>query len=183
MKEASTAVSDQSSTASTIPGTTITFLIRPFSWFMAHLHKSTITAPNHVTDLKLFIEGPYDHSPPLHNFGAVILVSAGSGIAGVLPFMLEHTRTPGRTRDIWLLWTAKQSALVADVLGSESAGIGARSDVHLTIHVTGKDGGKDLGRLHGAGSVTYERPDVAAYVRGILASQHEAGTDRAAILV
>lgn len=127
----------------------LVFLVRPFNgWTRRVRDECIIAGPKGVTDLKLLLEGPYGEHSPLSSFENLIFIVGGSGIAGAIPYLQEYARlTTGskksdsgfrstRTRDITVIWSAKQSSMIRDVSARELRPFLHRDDIHFKFHVT-----------------------------------------------
>ncbi|OAA60317.1 serine/threonine-protein kinase [Niveomyces insectorum RCEF 264] len=102
----------------------------------------------------LLLEGPYGASEPLHCFDQVLLVAGGSGIAGVLPYLLDYVRRadegavaaaasggnsgriPTRTRHVTLVWADRREAYIRFVADGCLASVLDRPDVQVSFHLT-----------------------------------------------
>ncbi|EXJ60500.1 hypothetical protein A1O7_04653 [Cladophialophora yegresii CBS 114405] len=128
----------------------LTFFIRPFSSWTRRLREECLKSPNGTITPNVFIEGPYGERSPLVAFEHVVFIVGGTGIAGALPYILEHVRmaighakkssgeralvTP--TRDITLVWSAKQSAMIRNIASQELKPILGHRDIHVHLHAT-----------------------------------------------
>jgi predicted ferric reductase len=67
-----------------------------------------ISLGNRTSYLGAFIEGPYGHGFDLRDYGTVVLLASGIGIAGQLPYIQELIRdyrcSETKTRDLLLIW-------------------------------------------------------------------------------
>ncbi|EXJ78504.1 hypothetical protein A1O1_08905 [Capronia coronata CBS 617.96] len=105
----------------------LTFFVRPFSSWTMRLRDECLKSPSGTTNPRVFIEGPYGERGPLHIYENVIFIVGGTGISGALPYLQDHiiraasppsatSQSEGtRTRDITLVWTTKQSAMIRDI--------------------------------------------------------------------
>ena len=75
-----------------------------------------------------------------------MFIVGGTGISGALPYLQDHVvRTAARPpttrmRDITLLWTAKQSAMICDIATLELRPLLGRQDVHFGFHAASRGG-------------------------------------------
>ena len=68
------------------------FWVRPFDGWTRQLRDHCLELPNKASNIRILVEGPYYRSTPVHNCETVLLIACGTGIAGVLPYILEHIR-------------------------------------------------------------------------------------------
>ncbi|OAP60926.1 hypothetical protein AYL99_05928 [Fonsecaea erecta] len=128
----------------------LTFLIRPFGSWTKRLRDECLKSPTGVITPHLFIEGPYGEHSPLHTYENVVFVVGGTGISGATPYLQDHVRRTSsqaqasrpdgkvatRTRDITLIWSTKQSAMIRSVVAHELKPILGREDIHIHLHAT-----------------------------------------------
>jgi ferredoxin-NADP reductase len=98
----------------------LTFWIRPFDGWTRSLRDKCKASPDGQISPGLFIEGPYGHSEPLHSFEALLLISGGTGVAAVLPYVQEHIErvqsgSTTRTKTIHFVFAARQAAYVKQI--------------------------------------------------------------------
>lgn len=127
-------------------GSKLVFFIRPFnSWTKRLRDECTRAGPTGLTKSSLRIEGPYGHHSPLLAFENVIFIVGGTGIAGAIPHLQEHLclstdQASGakgtRTRSISVIWAAKQSAMIHDILDRELKPFLGRDDINFSLHAT-----------------------------------------------
>ncbi|KKA22462.1 Ferric-chelate reductase [Rasamsonia emersonii CBS 393.64] len=156
------------------------FWIRPFDGWTRRLRNECLRAPGLTVDSTFLLEGPYGQVSPLYNYETVILIAGGSGIAGVLPYIEDHFRRcrnscgdfsddsgattsspatkPGsrntRTRDVTLIWTARQREFIEEIGRYGFQSTTQRQDFHVRLYATSR-GNK---RLPLQGSVTKNGP-------------------------
>jgi ferric-chelate reductase len=192
----------------------LTFFIRPFSSWTKRLRQECLKSPDGMITPSVFIEGPYGERSPLNTFENVVFVVGGTGIAGAVPYILEHIRTTTdsakessgnarlatRTRDITLLWSAKQSALIRNIAAHELKPILGHKDIHVHLHATSpfevpssssssdvnskeiavadmdlKPGTAATGINDDALNIAYGRPDIRKTILDLVDEVHEAG--------
>lgn len=125
----------------------LTFFVRPFSSWTKRLRDECLKSPDGMIRPHLFIEGPYGERSLLHTYENVIFIVGGTGIAGALPYLQEHLRmkrtnagnngSPATiTRDITLIWSAKQRAMIRNIAAREMRPILRCGDIHAHFHAT-----------------------------------------------
>lgn len=125
----------------------LTFFVRPFSSWTKRLRDECLKSPDGVITPHVFIEGPYGERSLLHTYENVIFIVGGTGISGALPYLQEHIKmksigaggngTPATlTRDITLIWSAKQPAMIRDLAAHELRPMIGREDIHTRFHAT-----------------------------------------------
>ncbi|KAK6379383.1 hypothetical protein LTS17_006301 [Exophiala oligosperma] len=188
----------------------LTFIVRPFGSWTRRLKDECLKSPDGVITPKVFIEGPYGERSPLPSYETVIFIVGGSGIAGALPYMQQHIRARNQsaedtrdgkkvttiTRDIHLVWTAKQSAMIRDVAARELQPFLGREDIHFNLHATarkevvhGSDSDSQVSSVIEANTklapvmsatgqlgITYGRPDIKACISEIIDEVNNAGS-------
>lgn len=171
----------------------LVFFIRPCSSWTKRLRAECIKSPTGAVSPKTLIEGPYGEQSPLDTYENIVFVVGGTGIAGALPYLLEHvnrtaaansetSKVSTRTRDITLVWSAKQSAMIRDLAARELQPVMGREDIHIEFHATSRrespstvEGGKALETSSGL-NISYGRPDVMGTVLGVIEEVHAAGS-------
>ncbi|KIX92196.1 uncharacterized protein Z520_12077 [Fonsecaea multimorphosa CBS 102226] len=195
----------------------LSFLIRPFGSWTRRLRDQCLKSPTGVITPRLFIEGPYGEHSPLHTYENVVFIVGGTGISGAMPYLQDHvkrtsdngqTPRPGRkvatcTRDITLVWSTKQSAMIRSVVAHELKPMLGREDIHIHLHVTTSkepqssslDAPKDEDHhavacdnkdvvLKGSSAtnisddgltISHGRPDISATIMSIINDVHNAG--------
>ncbi|RFU31402.1 hypothetical protein B7463_g4916, partial [Scytalidium lignicola] len=126
----------------------LTFYIRPFDGWTRNFRDECMTSTTGAIHPRIFIEGPYGEHYPLHNYENIIFVVGGTGISGALPYIQDHlTRScnapPGiktalttRTRNITLVWAAKEPGILHDIASRELRPVLGREDVHASFYTT-----------------------------------------------
>ncbi|KIW68679.1 hypothetical protein PV04_04606 [Phialophora macrospora] len=128
----------------------LTFFIRPFSSWTKRLRQECLKSPDGLITPGVFIEGPYGERSPLNAFENVVFIVGGTGIAGAIPYIAEHIRNTTdrgkesggngrlatRTRDITLIWSAKQSAMIRNIAAHELRPILGHEGIHVHLHAT-----------------------------------------------
>ncbi|ETI24659.1 hypothetical protein G647_04028 [Cladophialophora carrionii CBS 160.54] len=187
----------------------LTFFIRPFSSWTRRLREECLKSPKGTITPSMFIEGPYGERSPLNAFETVVFIVGGTGIAGALPYILEHIRTTGhakmstregrlatRTRNITLVWSAKQSAMIRNIAAHELKPILGHGDIHVHLHATSSaemHSSSDVKRKEMAIAdmdlktttatnstndelaISYGRPDIRQTILDLVNDVHDAG--------
>ncbi|EXJ71662.1 uncharacterized protein A1O5_05470 [Cladophialophora psammophila CBS 110553] len=132
----------------------LTFLIRPFGSWTRRLRDQCLKSPTGVVTPRMFIEGPYGERSPLHAYENVVFIVGGTGISGAIPYLQDHikrtsndakaSRTDGkqttRTRNVTLVWAAKQAGMIRNVAAHELKPMLGREDIHVHLHATAREG-------------------------------------------
>lgn len=127
----------------------LVFFIRPFnSWTKRLRDECTLAGPLGLEKSSLRVEGPYGHRSPLLAFENVIFIAGGTGIAGAIPYLQEYQKADSVsvdqssgtkstcTRNITVIWTTKQSAMIRDIASHELRPFLSRDDIHFSFHAT-----------------------------------------------
>ena len=94
----------------------------------------------------ILLEGPYGRAEPLWAFDEVLLIAGGSGIAALVPYVLDHVARASasddkpmltRTRAVTLVWTNRKEALIRQVTENELATALQRDDLTAAFYCTG----------------------------------------------
>lgn len=190
----------------------LTFFIRPFGGWTKRLRADCLKSETGVTTPTVFIEGPYGERSPMYTYENIIFVAGGTGISGALPYLQDHLQRVNsegklgtRTRDITLVWSAKQSAIIRNVAQHELKPVLGREDIHVHLHTTyrkeipGSPGASDKSdSVHDKESLStasasagqqlalaHGRPNIRELILSIVEVVHNAGTagGKIAILV
>lgn len=120
----------------------LVFLIRPFNGWTKRLRDQCLKADSEGQSAKLLLEGPYGEHSPVLSFENVIFIVGGTGIAGAIPYLQEYDRLMASksravlTRDITVVWSAKQSHIIRDVASRELRPFLNREDIHFKFYAT-----------------------------------------------
>ncbi|RMZ78786.1 hypothetical protein DV738_g3614, partial [Chaetothyriales sp. CBS 135597] len=134
----------------------LTFFVRPFDGWTKRLRDQCLKSATGTITPHIFIEGPYGENSSLHTYENIIFIVGGSGIAGALPYLQEYLRMKAEnttlTRDITLVWSARQASMIRDIAENELKPMIGRDDIHLQFHATVGRGLRLKDRLRGKGS-------------------------------
>ncbi|TFB00153.1 Ferric reductase transmembrane component 3 [Trichoderma ghanense] len=127
----------------------LSFWIRPYDGWTRHLRdvclkaqtKSQLPAIHRETVL---LEGPYGTAEPLWAYDEVLLMAGGSGIATMVPYILDHiarTAAPNklrrtRIRGLTLVWSNRSQAFIKQIAQRELAATLARDDIECMFYCT-----------------------------------------------
>ncbi|KAJ5160996.1 hypothetical protein N7492_006388 [Penicillium capsulatum] len=175
------------------PRLTLTFWIRPYDGWTRQLRDQCLRSANHSVTTTILLEGPYGHHFPLWKYESVLMVVGGTGVASAVPYIQDHVRRSmdecdeplvekTRTREIELVWTARQAAFLREVACGELKPALCRADIQASFYTTGPS---DLvpEDLHGLGSeVQRGRPRLQSLIMSRASDAASAGS-RLAILV
>lgn len=120
----------------------LVFLIRPFNGWTKRIRDQCLKAGPEGLSAKLLVEGPYGEHSPVLSFENVIFIVGGTGIAGAIPYLQEYDRlikTKSQkvlTRDITVVWSAKQSHIIQDVASRELKPFLNRENIHFKFYAT-----------------------------------------------
>ncbi|KAJ5666584.1 hypothetical protein N7462_010993 [Penicillium macrosclerotiorum] len=125
----------------------LVFWIRPYNGWTGQLRRQCLGSKVSPVDTTILLEGPYGHNFPLWQYESVLMIMGGTGIASAVPYLQDHLRrcakgrdeTTGeksRTRDIELVWTAKQSAFIHNVAQRELEPLLGRNDFSASFYTT-----------------------------------------------
>ncbi|CAG9992949.1 unnamed protein product [Clonostachys byssicola] len=117
----------------------MTFLIRPYDSFTLRLKEYADAQRPKPATVRVAIDGPYGKPLHLEQFGKVIFIVGGSGIAVPLSYLDRLTRSPSRPKLIHIHWAVRQCALAVDVLGHELSSSFNSGQVKINIYVTSVD--------------------------------------------
>ncbi|PWY86776.1 ferric reductase transmembrane component 4 precursor [Aspergillus heteromorphus CBS 117.55] len=113
------------------------FYIRPYDgWTKSLRNRCRSSKQANTIHPKLLLEGPYGHPAPLHTFNSILLIAGGTGIAAILPYILDHvsrtaeqrTGRTTRTTRIHLIWSCRQARIFSDVFDDDRLDHVWRSD-------------------------------------------------------
>lgn len=122
------------------------FWIRPYNGWTQRLRLQCLQCKSQSVEATILLEGPYGHNFPLWRYDSVLMIVGGTGIASAVPYLQDHLRRSGevqspikatRIRDIELVWTARQSALLRDIASRELAPVLVREDFQASFYTTG----------------------------------------------
>lgn len=124
------------------------FWIRPYDGWTRQLRDQCLRSENQPVDTTILLEGPYGHHFPLWQRESVLMIVGGTGIASAVPYLQDHLRRSvddceeplaekTRTRDIELVWTARQAAFLRIVARRELKPVLCRPDFQASFYTTG----------------------------------------------
>ncbi|KAJ5578796.1 uncharacterized protein N7459_007760 [Penicillium hispanicum] len=134
------------------PKLKLIFWIRPYDGWTQQLRQQCLRAKDRPVETTILLEGPYRHNFPLWKYESVLMIVGGTGIASAVPYLQDHLRRSAdgwdesseektRTRDVELVWTAKQPAFLRDLSRRELGPILRRQDVQASFYTTGSSFG------------------------------------------
>jgi ferric-chelate reductase len=101
------------------------------------LRRKLQKAPGMTVQMKVLVEGPYGHRPPLEKFDSVLLLSGGTGISGLFSHALNlahHGLSSVKT--IHLVWAIKNQESLSWFATELKQLVG--SNVKIDIYITGE---------------------------------------------
>lgn len=141
-----------SQTSSSTDDLHLQFWVRPYDGWTKKLVKECKAKGGSTATIApaMLLEGPYGQSEPLHTFDQILLIAGGSGIAGVLPYLLDYVRriergaaagtngrVPTRTRNVTLIWADRREQFLRFIADGSLAGLLNRPDINVSFHLTG----------------------------------------------
>ncbi|KAJ5088871.1 hypothetical protein N7456_012487 [Penicillium angulare] len=123
------------------------FWIRPYDGWTQHLRQQCLRSKVQPVETTILLEGPYGHHFPIWNYESVLMIMGGTGIASAVPYLQEHLRRSKNewgqssqettcTRDIELVWTARQIGFLNEVANRELQPLLARQDFQASFYAT-----------------------------------------------
>ncbi|UKZ49270.1 hypothetical protein TrVGV298_003515 [Trichoderma virens] len=122
----------------------MSFWIRPQDGWTRHLRdlclkSSQVPATSKET---ILLEGPYGMSEPLQKFDEVLLIAGGSGIAAMVPYVLDYisqasnksSRT--RIRGLTLVWSDRNRAFMHQIAQQELAAALTLNEIRCMFYCT-----------------------------------------------
>ncbi|KAJ5114256.1 hypothetical protein NUU61_000015 [Penicillium alfredii] len=128
------------------------FWIRPYDGWTQQLRRQCLACPNREAEATILLEGPYGRTFPLWRYLSVLMVVGGTGVASAVPYIQDHLRRSAiewdastaegktRTRNIELVWSARQTALLSEVARRELKPALGRADFQATFFATRTSG-------------------------------------------
>lgn len=118
----------------------LVFWIRPYDGWTKRIRNQCLKSSTGIIQPTILLEGPYGHSASVHAYDTILMITAGTGIAAAVPYILDHIKrsSTGNTRctDMRLHWTARQPDFLRDVCGQELAPALERSDFSASLYCT-----------------------------------------------
>ncbi|KAJ5746842.1 uncharacterized protein N7511_008538 [Penicillium nucicola] len=125
------------------------FWVRPYDGWTRNLRQQCLSSPSIAKDAGILLEGPYGDTFPVWRYESVLIIVGGTGIASAVPYIQDHLRRSvrdweqdsqnekTRVRDMELVWTARQTAFIRDVVDRELKPAFDRDDFSASFHTTG----------------------------------------------
>ncbi|KAL7926928.1 ferric reductase like transmembrane component domain-containing protein [Trichoderma austrokoningii] len=123
----------------------LSFWIRPYDGWTRRLRDMCLKSQSAsklslISRETILLEGPYGMAEPLWAFDEVLLIAGGSGIAAMIPYILDHvSRTAAgqtRIRGLTLIWSDRKQAYLHRIAQRELAVVLARDDVKCVFYCT-----------------------------------------------
>lgn len=114
-------------------------------------------------------------SEPLWAFEEVLLIAGGSGIAAIVPYIIDHVRRDAegktKTKSITLVWADRKEEYVKHLVDGPLSNALAREDVNANIYIT-----SDSARSPASSSlaVSLEKPEPNSPEKGVFAKETQA---------
>ncbi|KAL1868983.1 hypothetical protein Plec18167_007985 [Paecilomyces lecythidis] len=145
----------------------LVFWIRPFSGWTKSLRNACLKNHGHPVPVKFLLEGPYGQSHSIHNYDNVLYITGGTGISAAACYLTDHvyrsSQAPPttRTKNITLLWSARQAELIRHVATHELAPALKRNDVRTSFFAT--SGHDEV--TQSDFQITAHKPNLTEYIR------------------
>lgn len=129
----------------TIQKPKLIFWIRPYDGWTRSLRDQCLGSADRTVCPSIFLEGPYGEPFPIENYDSVLLIAGGTGIACAVPYIKEqirqsetaHDSIESPRRDIHLVWAARESSFIVDVVTRElQAAVSSREEFTTSFHST-----------------------------------------------
>lgn len=155
---------------------TLTFWIRPYDGWTRRLRDECLQSIEGISKPMILLEGPYGHHCPVSSFDSVLLIAGGTGIASAVPYILEHialSKTGNTdTKNMHLLWTARQASFIQEVFAQELRTAAQRDDFSANLFFTRHAERSKQGEEQSGGDnselpmpvLQHGRPDIAAAI-------------------
>ncbi|KAM0460102.1 hypothetical protein ACHAO4_002232 [Trichoderma viride] len=123
----------------------LSFWIRPYDGWTRRLRdmclKSQPTSKlSSVSRQTILLEGPYGLAEPLWTFDEVLLIAGGSGVAAMIPYILDHVSRAAagqtRVRGLTLVWSDRKQSYLRRIAQQELAAALTRDDVKCILYCT-----------------------------------------------
>lgn len=115
------------------------------------LRDECLKTPSGSVSATMLLEGPYGQTSPIHTFENVVFIVGGSGITVAMSYLQEHAeRTrlrrndgskdpPARTRQITLVWVAREPSMIREITGGQLQSFYRREDVRMRLFSTSEE--------------------------------------------
>ncbi|DAA74355.1 TPA_exp: putative Ferric-chelate reductase (Fre2) [Trichophyton benhamiae CBS 112371] len=145
MQQVANVSKDQNPEGSPSNETTYVFWIRPYNGWTRQLRDQCLKSSGTAISTTLLLEGPYGDSAPLWAYESVLFIVGGTGIAAAVPYIQDHIRrtsatgTGTCTKDMTLVWSARQASYVHNVASRELQPALERGDFSASFYLTNGD--------------------------------------------
>lgn len=145
MQQVANVSKDQNPEGSPSNETTYVFWIRPYNGWTRQLRDQCLKSSGTAISTTLLLEGPYGDSAPLWAYESVLFIVGGTGIAAAVPYIQDHIRrtsatgTGTCTKDMTLVWSARQASYVHNVASRELQPALERGDFSASFYLTNSD--------------------------------------------
>jgi ferric-chelate reductase len=120
------------------------FWVRPYDGWTRSLRNQCLASADRTIRPKIFLEGPYGEPFPIENYDSVLLIAGGTGIACAVPYIKEqirqsesiHDGIESPRRDIHLVWAARETSFIVDVVTRELQPALTREEFSASFHST-----------------------------------------------
>ncbi|KAM0246587.1 hypothetical protein ACHAQJ_010170 [Trichoderma viride] len=130
----------------------LSFWIRPYDGWTRHLRdlclkSQSLSQSSAISRETILLEGPYGMAEPLWVFDEVLLIAGGSGIAAMVPYVLDHVARAAasnksskssrtRIRGLTLVWSDRKQAFIHRIAQQELAAALTRDEVRCMFYCT-----------------------------------------------
>lgn len=140
------------------------FLIRPYKGFTNCLKKRVMAEPESISEVTIFLEGPYGSNVDLTAFSDVLIIAGGSGITAAI----SHTNhlLPTNQTSVHVAWAVQQIDIVQEVCDNELNEATSHPGFGLDVYCTRQKAETSFKMASGSAySMHQGRPDMEEIIR------------------
>jgi len=111
------------------------FMMRPYKGMTKDLKNKILKSPSGTsTDVSIFIEGPYGVPASLDRHERILLISGGSGITAILPYLKRYGLSGQHF--VRCVCSVREHALLSDLMRGELAPFMNHGNIRMNLHLT-----------------------------------------------